>query len=103
MPTKQPSGLYWLTVVLMISNVLSYAILTFLEIFACSQIEKAWDPLITDGRCLDDLVVLSVAASAINCGSDFIILAIPQLVIWRLNMTWKSKANLSVVFMVAML
>lgn len=103
MPTRQPPALYWLMVFLMTANVLNYVVLTFLEIFGCSPVEKAWDPLITDGRCLDGLGGLNTAACAINFGSDVIILIVPQLIIWRLKMTWKNKVNVSVVFMVALL
>lgn len=102
MPTKSPKHLYWLTLFLMAANVVSYIIFTFLEIFVCSPIEKAWDPLVTGGHCLD-ILALSTAASGINTGSDFIILVIPQLVIWRLNMSWKNKTSVSLVFLVAIL
>lgn len=85
------------------ANILCYLIITFLEIFSCSPIAKSWDILITDGYCVVDLRVLNAVATAHNSGSDFIILAIPQLVIWRLNLTWKKKVNLSIVFMVAIL
>lgn len=102
MPTKLPKHLYWLTLFLMAANVVSYIIFTFLEIFVCSPIEKAWDPLVTGGHCLD-ILALSTAASGINTGSDFIILVIPQLVIWRLNMSWKNKTSVSLVFLVAIL
>lgn len=103
MPTAKPRALYWTTVFLFVANILCYVLITFLEIFACSPIAKSWDPLITDGYCVVDLRVLNAAATAHNSGSDFIILAIPHLIIWRLNMTWRKKLNLSIVFMVAIL
>jgi hypothetical protein len=100
---RKPRGLYWTTVFLLAANILCYVIITFLEVFSCSPIAKSWDPLVTDGYCVIDLQVLNAAATAHNSASDFIILAIPQLVIWRLNMTWKKKVNLSIVFMVGIL
>lgn len=81
---------------------MSYVIFTFLEIFGCTPMEKAWKPLVTGGHCIDTLA-LNIAALSINTGSDVIILVIPHLVIWRLNMAWKHKAAVSVVFGVAIL
>lgn len=102
MPQRSPRSLYWITIFLMTTNVVSYVILSFIEIFGCAPMEKAWNPLVTGGHCIDTLV-LNTAATSVNTGSDLIILVIPHLVIWRLNMTWKHKAAISVVFGVAIL
>lgn len=102
MPTKKPSSIYWITIGLMVINTVAYIVLTFVEIFACQPMRKAWDPLVADGHCVD-LLAVNTGATSINTGSDFIILVIPQLVIWRLNMAWKNKASISAVFLVALL
>lgn len=103
MPTKKPATIYWFTVGIMVANVISYTIFTFVEIFACFPMSKAWDPIVSDGYCVMDILTVNTAISSLNTGSDIIILIIPQLVIWRLNMTWREKAAVSAVFMVAIL
>lgn len=102
MPTRNPVVLYWITIFLMAANVISYVVFTFLEIFSCHPISKAWKPLMTEGHCIN-ILALNTGATSVNAGSDFIILALPQLIIWRLNMNWKNKAAVSVVFLFAIL
>ncbi|KAI1827654.1 hypothetical protein F4861DRAFT_492070 [Xylaria intraflava] len=102
LPTREPRKLYWSIIVLAVANFLYYVITTFLEIFACTPIAKAWDPLITDGHCINTLA-LFVASSAVNTASDLIILALPQTIIWRLNASSKDKITVSFVFLVAII
>ncbi|KAK9413399.1 putative G-protein coupled receptors family 1 profile domain-containing protein [Seiridium unicorne] len=100
LPLKKPPVIYWSAIFLIISNFTFYLASTFLEIFSCQPIAKSWDPLITDGHCID-ILALNVAASTINTVSDITILILPQLVIWRLNVSLKRKLEISIIFLIA--
>ncbi|KAI1103638.1 hypothetical protein F4804DRAFT_352796 [Jackrogersella minutella] len=100
MPTREPKTMYWTTIFIIAANFIHYLASTFLEIFSCSPISKAWDPLITRGHCID-ILVLNTASSGINTASDFIILILPQLIIWQLNISLKNKTMISIIFLVA--
>ncbi|KAI2629150.1 hypothetical protein GGS26DRAFT_115623 [Hypomontagnella submonticulosa] len=100
MPTKEPRMMYWTTVFFIWANFIFYLVSTCFEIWSCDPIAKAWDPLITEGRCIDTMA-LNVAASSLNTASDVIILIMPQLIIWRLNISVKNKFGVSVIFLVA--
>ncbi|KAJ2985762.1 hypothetical protein NUW58_g5360 [Xylaria curta] len=100
MPTREPKAMYWFTIFLIVANFVFYLASTFLEIWACNPIEKAWNPLITTGYCID-VMELNVIASSVNTASDLIILVLPQLVIWRLVMSFQTKLAVSAIFLVA--
>lgn len=102
MPNRSPRAAYWTTIFFLLANFLSYLIFTLIEIWICDPIAKAWDPLITEGRCLD-IMALNIAASSVNTVSDFLILILPHIFIWRLNMTIRTKVAVSVLFMIAIL
>jgi hypothetical protein len=102
MPGREPKALYWTTIFLVGINFIFYFASTFIEIFACKPIAKAWDPLITEGHCIDILAV-NVAASFINTLSDISILALPQFIIWRLNMSYQNKLAVSIIFFIAIM
>ncbi|TRX97450.1 hypothetical protein FHL15_001728 [Xylaria flabelliformis] len=100
LPNREPRALFWSIIVICVANFVFYLVSTFVEIFACSPVAKVWDPLIEGGHCLDTLL-LNVAASSVNTASDFIILALPQTLIWRLNTSLKNKLIVSFIFLVA--
>ncbi|KAI1481231.1 hypothetical protein F4774DRAFT_374713 [Daldinia eschscholtzii] len=99
MPVKKPTGLYWATIILILVNFIYYLTGRFIEIFSCEPIAKAWDPLIK-GHCINIKALISTS-STINTASDLIILILPQLVIWRLNLSRKEKTGVSIIFLVA--
>ncbi|KAI1820012.1 hypothetical protein F4861DRAFT_94940 [Xylaria intraflava] len=102
MPTGKPTGMYWTTVFLIVANVLYYFITDIIEIFACRPIDKVWNPFITEGWCLN-VLALNVAASSINSVSDLSILVVPQFFIWRLNMSFRRKAEVAFLFFLAVI
>lgn len=102
MPSREPKLMFWVTIFFIVANFIFYFASTVAEIWACSPIAKAWDPLITEGHCID-LDALNVAASSVNTASDLIILILPQLVIWRLNTSFQRKVTVSIIFLIAVL
>ncbi|KAH8685446.1 hypothetical protein BGZ60DRAFT_542485 [Tricladium varicosporioides] len=93
---------YWTCHALIWINFVFYSVGFFLEIFACKPMAKAWDPLIETGSCLD-VHKVNIAAAAMNVVSDFVILLLPQPIIWRLNMGFKQRLGISSIFAVALL
>ena len=101
-PSKTRNMMYLASHALIWTNLLFYLISTFLEIFACKPIAKAWNPLITTGHCIN-VLALNVAASSINSVSDLLILILPQVSIWRLQMSLKRKIQISTIFAIGVL
>ncbi|KAL4937612.1 hypothetical protein BDV06DRAFT_226778 [Aspergillus oleicola] len=89
---------FWTCHVFIWLNLIYYTILTFTVIFSCRPISKAWDVLITDGTCLNTELQI-VIAGTINTLSDLIILILPHLKIWKLQMSPRRKRAVSVVFL----
>ena len=101
-PGQTKTGTYWACHAIIWLNFIYYTISLFLEIFPCSPIAKAWDPLIVEGACLNTRVI-NMASAGINAVSDIVILVLPQVVIWRLQMSFSKKVGVSAVFFVGVL
>lgn len=101
-PVKRTTTMYLASYALIWSNFIFYFVSTFVEIFACTPIRKTWDPLIPGGHCIN-ILALNVAASSINSASDLGILILPQISIWRLQMSLKRKIQVSVIFLIGIL
>ncbi|KAF1974062.1 hypothetical protein BU23DRAFT_598629 [Bimuria novae-zelandiae CBS 107.79] len=101
-PDGVHTAAFWVFHFLLWSHVLFYVICTFVEIFMCNPRAKIWDPTITTGHCMNSKAV-NIAAAAVNAGSDFILVIIPQLIIWRLNMSTSKKWAVGSVFLVGLL
>ncbi|RAQ59677.1 hypothetical protein AFCA_011477 [Aspergillus flavus] len=97
-PSRKNDLMFWMCHALIWINLVFYLISSFLEIFACRPLNKAWDPLITRGSCMD-MFLLNCIASSVNAASDLIILVLPQLRIWRLQMPLPKKLAVSAVFL----
>ncbi|KAI9656267.1 MAG: hypothetical protein M1821_004930 [Bathelium mastoideum] len=63
---------------------------------------KAWDPLITEGHCINVLVG-AVVSAFVNSITDIVILILPQITIWRLQMPKKKKIQISLIFLVGVI
>ncbi|MCJ1326381.1 hypothetical protein MMC10_003045 [Thelotrema lepadinum] len=98
-PAKKANKTYWVCQGLIWFNLAFYLALTLVEIFACQPFNKIWDPLVTDGWCVN-YISLEFYASLINTISDLVIFVLPQLVIWRLHMSLRRKVALSSLFVI---
>ncbi|KAI0407870.1 hypothetical protein F4802DRAFT_551537 [Xylaria palmicola] len=99
-PTKERNFVFWSIHVLIWSNVIYYVSGTFLEIFRCWPRQKIWDPLFEGGVCPINIDANNFASTIINLVSDLAILAVPQFVIWKLNMSRAKKAGVSLLFVI---
>ena len=101
-PLKSRNALYWTSHALIWTNLVFYLISVNLVLFGCKPIAKAWNPLITNGHCIDTLAT-DTAAGAINSLSDIVILVLPQVSIWRLQMALRRKIQISALFLIGLL
>lgn len=101
MPVRKYSVMRLTTFIVIGVTSLFYFISTFFEIFACSPRERFWNPLVK-GHCfnVDDIQITS---TALNSASDFVILMLPQVVIWRLQMSFQNRLKISAVFLTGFL
>lgn len=101
-PVRNNSIMVLVTYCVIWSTSTYYLITTFLEIFACSPRERFWNLLITKGHCFN-INAVNITSAVINCISDFVILLLPQGVIWRLHMPFQRKLGISAIFLAGFL
>ncbi|KAI0811840.1 hypothetical protein GGR55DRAFT_642056 [Xylaria sp. FL0064] len=90
-------GLFYTTChILLWLNVLFYASKILLINLSCIPHRAIWDKT-GPAKCLNQEIVYLVAA-AIGVVSHVFILALPQIIIWKLKMSKKQKVGVSIVF-----
>ncbi|OJJ53194.1 hypothetical protein ASPSYDRAFT_62356 [Aspergillus sydowii CBS 593.65] len=77
-------------------NVAFYLANFFLKIFQCIPRSRIWDPD-TPGHCININIPILVTA-AINVLSDLMMLVLPIVCVWRLQMTTRRKMGISAIF-----
>ena len=95
------SSSYYLIQVLIWSNLLVLSTLMLLSIFACIPRSKIWEPHLP-GKCIND-TSFWVSLSCICFVSDVSILVLPINWVYHLQMPFKRKFSISVVFAVGTL
>ncbi|KAJ2971761.1 hypothetical protein NUW58_g9327 [Xylaria curta] len=88
---------YWSCHIILWANVLFCTSELILVNLACTPIEYSWDRTI-EGYCRIETGKTSLSAAVFAFVTDVIIFFIPQRIIWTLNMTWRRKLGVSVVF-----
>ncbi|KAL7629710.1 hypothetical protein AAE478_001233 [Parahypoxylon ruwenzoriense] len=99
-PLGQRNYMFWICHAMIWCNVLFYAVGTIVELVQCIPREKVWDPLVEGGTCPIDIHAHNRATGIINIVSDLCILALPQKIIWSMNMSRAKKLSVSVLFAV---
>ncbi|KAI0540241.1 hypothetical protein GGR58DRAFT_462090 [Xylaria digitata] len=95
-------GFRWTCYTLAGLNSTYYLINILIEVNSCQPRAYYWDKTIPGGHCLDG-PVLALTSALVNLVFDVVILVLPQTVIWRLNMSRRRKAGVSVVFVIGLL
>ncbi|KAF2465132.1 uncharacterized protein BDR25DRAFT_295558 [Lindgomyces ingoldianus] len=88
--------IYWSVLVLIAANIVMYATIFFVFIFACNPREKIWMPHLA-GKCLSVNAAI-IATGVMNLVSDCTILALPLMGISELQMPLKKKIGAGAVF-----
>ncbi|KAL8677731.1 MAG: hypothetical protein Q9186_005866 [Xanthomendoza sp. 1 TL-2023] len=85
-----------------IALTVAWAIAVFLvPCFQCRPLAKYWNHKLP-GHCIDSLKYI-IGNQAVNISLDFMILALPQPMVWRLHRPRKDKIALSAIFLVGTL
>ena len=74
-----------------------YFVSTVFEIIMCDPRERIWNLLMTRGHCFSTSASF-MATGVFNVFSDFAILVIPLVPIWKLQMCFKKKLRVSAIF-----
>lgn len=69
---------------------------SFVQIFSCRPVEKFWYPL-EEGTCMQEGLVIAVTES-VNSFTDFAFVGLAMYMVKELNMSWKTKCRLYVLF-----
>lgn len=69
---------------------------TIVKIFECSPRAKIWDKTLK-GHCININIPI-IVTSSINVASDFLILVLPIVSVWRLQMRDSKKLGTSMIF-----
>ena len=99
-----PSGknrTYWIIQGVILFNFLFYLANLPVEIWPCVPRSKLWTPT-EPGHCIKNEEVF-VAGGTINVVSDFTILLLPIVEVWRLHMSTQRKIGVSAVFATGLL
>ena len=78
------------------SNVVYYTIILLLQIFACIPRQRIWN-LLVSGHCINT-TASDLATGIFNVVSDFSILLLPIVPIFKLQMPCRKKALITAVF-----
>lgn len=99
-PAGQRNATFWVLHSLIWANILFYVIGTLTEIFRCWPRQKIWDPWFEGGSCPINIEGQNISSSVFNLVSDTAILAMPQWIIWKLQMSRSRKWGLSLLFVI---
>lgn len=86
---------------ILVVNSLFYSSGVIASALSCRPYVRIWDRRVP-GTCINTMI-LDMASSAFNVISDVAILALPQNIIWRLQMTTRRKIGLSLIFAIGLM
>lgn len=94
--------LWWAARAIIALTLVYYIISTSITIFACSPLEKIWNPLVTEGHCLDNNIAV-IFTCLFNIVSDITILVLPAKAVWRLQIPRRKKVGIVMLFAIGVL
>ncbi|KAF2836640.1 hypothetical protein M501DRAFT_923261, partial [Patellaria atrata CBS 101060] len=96
------NSFFWISHFTIWFNIIFYTACTIVDIWGCTPREKSWNLMILGGTCVNKNSV-RIITSIVNFISDFIILVLPQKVIWELQMTKNTRIGVCFVFAVGVI
>ncbi|KAI1464126.1 uncharacterized protein F4812DRAFT_443469 [Daldinia caldariorum] len=100
-PHRSRPVFYWICHVIIVMNILFYSVAVVVENVSCFPHKRIWDQLVPGSQCLNINAIL-IAGATINIILDFVILVLPQRVIWGLQMSRNKKIGVSLVFTIGL-
>ncbi|KAI2472961.1 hypothetical protein F4781DRAFT_382435 [Annulohypoxylon bovei var. microspora] len=89
---------FWCVYGVLGANTIFYIVVLFVMNFACTPVQKNWDPLFVGGSCPINTQAVNIASAVLNLFSDIFILLLPQRIIWGLKMSTRTKTGVSIIF-----
>ncbi|KAI1298540.1 hypothetical protein F5Y03DRAFT_386628 [Xylaria venustula] len=100
-PAHTRNYFYWISYIVLWLHILFYlGIIIFLNT-ACHPRDKLWNPLLP-GKCVKTTFTGALLA-AVNLTVDIILFILPQRVIWGLQMSFKRRLDVSLIFLFGVL
>ena len=100
---RRNSAMFWVCHILIVVVVITYSTSTLLNIFQCTPREKAWLGPLVPGDCPVNLRATSLSGVIVNVITDLAILVLPLRAVWKLNLSMKRKAGVSLLFLIGIL
>ncbi|KAI1859876.1 hypothetical protein JX265_010325 [Neoarthrinium moseri] len=99
-PRGARGAFFWACQALMWINIIFYCAALIVGNLTCKPYARIWDKAIP-GTCMNRKD-LDVSNAILNIISHVAVLILPHAVIWKLNMQWKTKVGVSLVFAVGL-
>ncbi|RYP53278.1 hypothetical protein DL768_001718 [Monosporascus sp. mg162] len=95
-PRHSRNGFYWACQAVIAVNVIFYLTAIILTNLACTPYRRNWEKTVP-GTCMD-IRLINLSTAIINLVVDIVILALPQKVIWDLQMSSRRRVGISLIF-----
>ncbi|KAI8963501.1 hypothetical protein F5Y11DRAFT_365088 [Daldinia sp. FL1419] len=99
-PVGTRNAFFWICTALITVNVLFFTTALLIVIIPCAPFEAHVEDL---GSCSPGSKYLDLTSASLNLLLDYSIFSIPQMIIWRLQMSWKRKVGISFAFLIGLL
>lgn len=87
------NGLIWISVAVVISLFIT---VLFVDIFQCHPVSYVYDLSIPGGKCIDQ-GAFYVSTAALNLFTDLMVLSIPIIITWSLQMPLRRKIAVCII------
>lgn len=94
--TNHRQAVFFVIQALIWANLAFYLTYLFVDIFECVPRRKIWDKTVL-GKCIS-VNILLISPAGINLLSDYLILTLPTVLVFRLKMRLKNKLAVVAVF-----
>lgn len=101
-PGRQKNMFFWCGWTLVAINTSFYIAGIVSENLSCTPFHSIWDVTVPNRKCFN-IKALDVAAAAIDLICDIAITILPQQVIWRLQMSTRTRLGISLLFSIGIL
>jgi hypothetical protein len=99
-PKGTRSAFFWICHVVLWINIAFYLACLVLANLVCRPFEHIWNKML-EGKCSDGRAA-DIVSAGFNLGVDIIVLILPQMVIWKLQLMKDKKLGIAVIFAIGL-
>ncbi|KAI1505065.1 hypothetical protein F5X99DRAFT_416174 [Biscogniauxia marginata] len=96
-PRGTQNYFFWTARTILLFHVLFHISWILVENLSCTPYQKIWDQTIAEGHCINQKIIF-IPAATVNLVTNFVVLLLPQKVIWELQLSLRNKIGVSIVF-----